>query len=242
MIAWRATALAFTLMIYCSTNAHYDLGADSSRVSDRAPPFWIGGFERPLNVLRVEDAREFHAVWSRALASDAALPVHSPPYLVPNEEVSAKNLEQALAFMLATLEHALGRAQRGQFRDEDVGQLRQVAEVHRALELVFKDPVRRKRSLELEIVKRAIALGTSSMLRGEDPAINAEGAGDPANSSFWTRPQDISWLDLRIGFGRKLTLADEVRNQDRSCAFDEPKTGYGTNPGSRSRAATRRSK
>ncbi len=233
MRSWVPTALAVTLLISCSTNAPLDQSrrSDPASVSDRERSLWIEGFARPLNLLRVEDARELHAAWSRALESDAALPKHSPPYLAPNEEVSSKELEQALGFMLAKLEHALGRARGGEFRNEDIGELVQVAEVHRALELRFKDPVRPKRSLELELVKRGIAFGTGSMLRGEDPAINAEGAGDPANSTFWTRPRDISKLQLRIGFGRKFTLATEVRSQKRPCAFDEPKTGYGTNPG-----------
>src|SRR4029450_5713198 len=111
-----------------------------------------------------------------------------------------------------------------------MGELVQVAEVHRALELKFKDPVQRRRSLELEVVKRGIAFGTGRTLRGKDPPINGGGAGDPANSTFWTRPRDISKLNLLIGFGRKLTLATEVRRHGRPCAFDEPKTGYGTNP------------
>src|SRR5438445_9588244 len=146
-----SAALAIALLISCSTNTPLDRRPDSSNVSDSE--LWIEGFERPLNLLRVQDARELHAAWSRALEPNASLAKHSPPYLEPSEEVRSKDLRQALEFMLPKLEHALGRAQGGKFRDDDIGDLLQVAEVHRALELKFKDPVPRKLSLEFGVPK-----------------------------------------------------------------------------------------
>jgi len=233
MKSWFAAAVAVALSTSCATDTTLEQSADSSRAGNRERVISIGGFERPLDLLRVEDARELHAAWSRARAPepDAAPTAHLPAYLQPNESVSAKDLKRALDFALPRLEQALDRARGGAFRDEDIGKLRQVAEVHRALELNFKDPVQRKQSLELGLAKRLGQLGAYRVLRDGHPAINAEGVEDPANSSFWTRPQNISGLDLRIGFGRRSTLTTEVRNRKTPCAFDEAKTGHGTNPG-----------
>src|SRR5258705_340798 len=147
MKASLPAVLAVTLLISCSTPTPLDRSPASSRVRESERYFWIEGFERPLCLLRVEDARQLHAAWSRALKPDAALAEHLPPYLEPNEEVRPKDLRRALEFMLPKLERALDRSQGGEFRAEDIGELLQVAEVHRALELKFKDPVPRKLSL-----------------------------------------------------------------------------------------------
>jgi hypothetical protein len=222
--------LAITLLISCSTSTPLDRGMASSRVRESERYFWIEGFGRPLNLLRVEDARQLHAAWSLALQPDAALPKHLPRYLEPNDEVKPKDLRRALEFMLPKLERALDRSQGGEFRDEDIGELLQVAEVHRALELKLEDPVPRKLSLEFGPPKMLIESGSHRLLSGKHPAIDAAGADDPADSSFWTRPKDISQLDLGIGFGRKATLAAEVHNGE-PCAFHEAKTGYGIHAG-----------
>jgi hypothetical protein len=227
---WSA-AVAVIVLTSCSSSA--------PRVSARAPSLWIEGFERPLNLLRVEDARELRAAWSRALEPDAAVHERVPPYLEPNDAVSSKDLERALAFMLARLDRALGRTRGGAFRDEDIGELLQVAEVHRALELDFKDPVPRKQSLELGLAKTFSELGAYRVVRDGAPAVDANGVEDPADSSFWTRPRNISELELRIGFGRRHTLATDVLERGRPCAFEAPKAGYGTNPGFTARCGGR---
>jgi hypothetical protein len=219
----RAAALATALLIACATTHTPQASRDE---------IWIEGFERPLNLARVEDARELHAAWSRALDPDAPRSKHRPRYLDPNDEVSAKDLQRALEFMLRKLEHALDRSAGGGFRRDDLAELRQIAEVHRALELSFEDPVPRKLSLEFGAPRKLIEFDSRRLLRGRHPAINAEGADDPPNSSFWTRPGDISRLDLRIGFGRKATLATEIRN-GKPCTYHGPKTGHGIHPGFR---------
>jgi hypothetical protein len=231
MRSWFSTVLALALL-GCSTQPPLAHRTDGGTVGVRVPALWIEGFERPLDLLRVEDARELHAAWSRALAHEPALSKRLPRYLQPNDTVSPKELARALGFAIPKLARAIDRARAGAFRDEDLAELRQVAEVHRALELDFKDPVPLKQSLELGLARTLLAaFGAYMVLRDGTPAIDAVGTGDPANSSFWTRPRDLSRLELRIGFGRSRTLAAEVRNRATPCAFDHAKAGYGTNPG-----------
>jgi hypothetical protein len=220
--------LATALLISCVTNEPVDRRTDSTDGSRDS--IWIEGFDRPLNLARVRDARELRAALSRSRTPGAPRAEHLPRYLESNDEVSSKELSQALAFMLPRLEHALDRSDGGVFPDEALRDLRQIAEVHRALELKFKNPVPRRVSLEFGAPKMLIDFESPRMLRGKHPAVNANGAGDPPDSSFWTRPRDISQLDLRIGFGRRATLATEVRG-GKPCVFHEAKTGYGIHPG-----------
>jgi hypothetical protein len=231
MRSWFPTAMALALLC-CATQAPLAHRPDIGTVSVREPALWIDGFEKPLNLLRVEDARELHAAWSRALAHQPALSKSTPRYLQPNKTVSSKDLARALGFAIPKLARAIDRTRAGEFLDADIGELRQVAEVHRALELNFKDPVPLQQSLELGLARTLFAsFGAYTVVRDESRTTHAAEVGDPANSSFWTRPQDISRLELRIGFGRSRTLAVEVRNRAEPCAFDGAKTGYGTNPG-----------
>jgi len=180
--------------------------------------------ERPLDVSNVEDARALRDAWSRA--PQPGSPVHPRDYLAHPEVIGSATLERALAFMRAKLDPALDRARDGAFREEDAAALQQVAEVDRALELAFKDPVRRKQSLELGVAKKLAEVGAYTSLRETH-----EGVADPPDSSFWTRPRNLSALDLRIGFGRRSTLATDLLHRGRPCRFDEAKVGYGTNPG-----------
>ncbi len=71
--------------------------------------------------------------------------------------------------------------------------------------------------------------------RGATPAANLEAPapGDdvsrlnPAQSSFWSPPREISSQNLYFGFGRSAL----PRWEDKVCIYDKPKTSYGGNPG-----------
>src|SRR5262245_52264902 len=110
----------------CSSSAPRGPRLELPSGEPNEPALWIDGFARPLDLLRVEDARELQAAWSSALRPDAALPERVPPYLRSGETVSAKDRELALSFMLSRLEGALGRERDGAFRSEDAADLRQV--------------------------------------------------------------------------------------------------------------------
>jgi len=64
-----------------------------------------------------------------------------------------------------------------------------------------------------------------------NPAANApesdsdRGLRDPVRSTFWSRPSDIPSRNLYEAFGPIVRVDDEI------CAYDEPKTSYGTTPG-----------
>ena len=51
------------------------------------------------------------------------------------------------------------------------------------------------------------------------------GLRDPLPSTFWSRPSNIASRNLYEAFGPIVRVDDEI------CAYDEPKTSYGTTPG-----------
>lgn len=109
----------------------------------------------------------------------------------------------------------------------------EIAEISDSLELGAKPPLRRRIDLfevpfyYYDLMHNPVAVGDGPAANlASNPSASADPSlVDPDPSTFWSRPADIASRDLYEAFGPILRLGSEP------CAYDEPKTSYGTTPG-----------
>jgi hypothetical protein len=113
------------------------------------------------------------------------------------------------------------------------GELVELAEIGDSLDLDTRSPTPRwidvlyAPFLYYDLMHNPVGKGrTAASNLAPNSAANADhGLRDPDRSTFWSRPSNIASLNLYEEFGPIVRVDDEI------CAYDEPKTSYGTTPG-----------
>ena len=100
----------------------------------------------------------------------------------------------------------------------------ELAEIGDSLDLATRNPTPRRIDVVVapflfyDLMHNPVGKGKTAA--GTDP-----GSREPVRSTFWSRPSNIASRDLYEEFGPILRVDDTI------CAYDEPKTSYGTTPG-----------
>ncbi len=220
-----ALALASVSLVGC---ANRGISRESASAADSVSGA-VSGFGRKLELRRRGDAEwilgRLRALTASLSIDDKGKSLYAltasgewPRYLLPNDEVSFKDLKLAIPYLIACLEEG---------RDEDF------LELHASLLMSFRDPLQRVRSIEASALRAWNEHTTSPFMKGRTPATNsgASAESDPADGGFWAKPRDLARRDLATGFGRATTLRARTRDGALLCDYDEMKTGYGTSPG-----------
>ncbi len=109
----------------------------------------------------------------------------------------------------------------------------ELAEIGDSLDLATRNPTPRRIDLaqapflHFDLMHNPVGKGktpASDLARNPGPDMDPS-LRDPVRSTFWSRPSDIASRNLYEEFG------PIVRVDDTICAYDEPKTSYGTTPG-----------
>ena len=100
----------------------------------------------------------------------------------------------------------------------------ELAEIGDSLDLATRNPTPRRIDVVVapflfyDLMHNPVGKGKTAA--GTDPGLR-----EPVRSTFWSRPSNIASRNLYEEFGPILRVDDTI------CAYDEPKTSYGTTPG-----------
>lgn len=118
--------------------------------------------------------------------------------------------------------------------DERTNTMRLMVETARSLENLHRQPVPERVEVALipflffDYLHRPVGKGTTIAANLRPPSGNEDASRiDPPASRFWTRPPPIAQANLFSGPGR----GDRPDYERVLWEYDEPKTGFGSNPG-----------
>jgi hypothetical protein len=149
-------------------------------------------------------------------------------------------MKSLIAGTLTTGDPATGGVTEGRATEARCDALVELAEIADSLDLATRNPTPRRIDigyapfLHFDLMHNPVGKGktaASNLARNPADPTNApesgsdQGLRDPLPSTFWSRPSDIASQNLYEEFGPIVRVDDEI------CAYDEPKTSYGTTPG-----------
>jgi len=152
-------------------------------------------------------------------------------------------MKTLIAGALTTTDPAAGGVTDARAAEARCDALVELAEIGDSLDLATRNPTPRRIDvfyapfLYFDLMHNPVGTGkTAASNLLPNPAANPaatnapesdtnRGLRDPLPSTFWSRPSDIASRNLYEEFGPIVRVDDEI------CAYDEPKTSYGTTPG-----------
>ena len=152
-------------------------------------------------------------------------------------------MKSLIAGALTTRDPAAGGVTDERATEARCDALVELAEIGDSLDLATRNPTPRRIDvlyapfLYFDLMHNPVGKGsTAASNLAPNPAANAAatnalesdtdpGLRDPLPSTFWSRPSNIASRNLYEAFGPIVRVDDEI------CAYDEPKTSYGTTPG-----------
>jgi hypothetical protein len=147
-------------------------------------------------------------------------------------------MKSLIAGALATKDPAPGGVTAEMAAGARCDALVELAEIGDSLDLATRSPTPRRIDvgyapfLYYDLMHNPVGKGrTAASNLARNPATNAPeldadpSLRDPLPSTFWSRPANIASRNLYEAFGPMVRVDGEI------CAYDEPKTSYGTTPG-----------
>ena len=116
---------------------------------------------------------------------------------------------------------------------DQVDAFQHIAELASSFSFAFEYPIPPKLFILAAPLRIAAEFANKPMDKDAGPAVNVASVGvqdlslvDPANSTFWQYPGEISSKDMYLGFNRS-----KLPEFKTPCKYEEPKTSYGVHPG-----------